>query len=554
MPKAYSYIRFSSERQQLGDSLRRQLKLATDYAEKHNLVLDHSTYRDLGVSAYKGKNFIEGKLGTFLTALDEGRVPSDSYLLIESLDRLSRAQVDEALVLFLSIIRRGITIVTLMDGQVYSQARIKQDNGMSIIISLTYMMRAHEESATKSARVKAAWDQSRKDWRPGNTLISRRGPAWLKASADGKSWVEIPEKVNVIKRIYQMAYDEMGQQRITKVLNDEKVPTMEDAAHWTQGVVGAILRNPSVMGQFSQKRGGVQVIDDYFPPVIQKDRWHAVQDGIAKRHRKGSSRGELVSNLFSGMSYCFYCGSRTRFVPTYRGTAYVHCLNAYSNGGCTARQFPYRAAEKAILERLIKKQARDLRGNLFAEAPDESAVLRGSIERLEKQKLNLIALAKVSGGVDEIGKEINKIHLELLDLNKQLSGSSHVPITEAEILESEQLFQHHEELVESKSPELNDLRRRMQGALRRQLQKVEFAPEFMSSGWLTVDIKEPDDLWKDPRYSEFRSKGYLSKNPDFLIQLTYAGGSVRQVEAEINAISKGRRAAAKRIRDAKASA
>jgi DNA invertase Pin-like site-specific DNA recombinase len=108
---AYSYIRFSSEKQQLGDSLRRQITMAEDYAARHDMVLDTHSYRDMGMSAYKGRNAVEGKLSAFLRAVDGGFVLVQSYLLVESLDRLSRHEVDEALELFLSIIRRGITIV-----------------------------------------------------------------------------------------------------------------------------------------------------------------------------------------------------------------------------------------------------------------------------------------------------------------------------------------------------------------------------------------------------------------------------------------------------------
>lgn len=48
-PKAYSYIRMSSERQLSGDSLRRQLQNSRDYAAEHGLDLDE-TLRDIGVS------------------------------------------------------------------------------------------------------------------------------------------------------------------------------------------------------------------------------------------------------------------------------------------------------------------------------------------------------------------------------------------------------------------------------------------------------------------------------------------------------------------------
>ena len=49
MALAYSYIRFSSAKQELGDSLRRQLKLAEAFAERNQLTLDTHSFQDLGV-------------------------------------------------------------------------------------------------------------------------------------------------------------------------------------------------------------------------------------------------------------------------------------------------------------------------------------------------------------------------------------------------------------------------------------------------------------------------------------------------------------------------
>src|SRR5215831_10928349 len=115
MPKAYSYARWSSPQQGRGDSLRRQLKLSRDYAAKHDLDLE--TFHDPGVSAYRGKNRVEGALANFIAQIDNGKIEPGSYLLIESLDRLSREEVLVALELFISIVRRGVKIVTLLDNQ-----------------------------------------------------------------------------------------------------------------------------------------------------------------------------------------------------------------------------------------------------------------------------------------------------------------------------------------------------------------------------------------------------------------------------------------------------
>ena len=95
MPLAYSYIRFSTKEQAKGHSLKRQTELREAYLSKRpDLTLDTSlTLEDLGVSAFKGANSDEGQLGAFIRAIESGIIPRGSYLLIESLDRLSRAKV-----------------------------------------------------------------------------------------------------------------------------------------------------------------------------------------------------------------------------------------------------------------------------------------------------------------------------------------------------------------------------------------------------------------------------------------------------------------------------
>lgn len=111
----FSYTRFSSPEQMKGDSLRRQTEASEKYAREHGLTLDHSLHlQDLGISAFHGKHATHGALAGFFAAIQGGRVPPGSTLLVESLDRLSRQNPTDALTQFLSIINAGVTVVTLM--------------------------------------------------------------------------------------------------------------------------------------------------------------------------------------------------------------------------------------------------------------------------------------------------------------------------------------------------------------------------------------------------------------------------------------------------------
>src|SRR3954451_22952342 len=117
-PKAYSYVRMSTDLQLKGDSLRRQLEASASYAAANGLdLVDDARLEDIGISAFKGANVAEGALGRFLEAAKGGQIPAGSFLLVESLDRLSRQEVHKSLTIFLSIVDAGVNIVTLTDNR-----------------------------------------------------------------------------------------------------------------------------------------------------------------------------------------------------------------------------------------------------------------------------------------------------------------------------------------------------------------------------------------------------------------------------------------------------
>ena len=83
-PRAYSYIRMSTDMQIKGDSLRRQLEQSVAYAADHGLELvEDFPLKDLGVSAFKGAHVIGGALGRFLEAVRTQAIAPGSYLLVE---------------------------------------------------------------------------------------------------------------------------------------------------------------------------------------------------------------------------------------------------------------------------------------------------------------------------------------------------------------------------------------------------------------------------------------------------------------------------------------
>lgn len=481
MAQAYSYIRFSSEKQQLGDSLRRQLKLAEDYAAEHKLNLDTHSYRDLGVSAFHGKNALEGRLGTFWRAVEEGIIKSGSYLLVESLDRLSRNEVDEALELFLQIIRKGIIIVTLSDRQEYSRARIKSDHGISLIVSIIYMSRAHEESATKSSRVKAAWESKRKEAANTQKIMSAMAPAWLKPNADRTKWIVDKRKAATVREIFSLALNGNGTPTIARLLNEKKTPTMQTAAHWSFGTVSAILKNPAVIGKLSPKKTGGEPITSYYPSIVSETQFHLVQEALGKRRWIGGRNTENVLNLFAGYCFCEECGSKMRSVGSSKTIkqdgqtvthVYLQCLSSYQNSGCDEGRFPYLAVEKTILIFLAQELSELLVKGNNKNQVDPAVLLRARCEDLKAQREKLLNLALSMANPSALAGRINANQTEITEIEKKLLEPTPHVLDEEDAASFTEMV---DSMLGWKGPLDRPLRLRVQTELRRIIDKLSFA-------------------------------------------------------------------------------
>lgn len=321
MTKVYSYTRFSTPEQAAGDSTRRQADAATQWAEQRGLELDASlSIADKGVSAYRGNNLDEDKgLGAFLYACRGGLIDRGSYLLVESLDRISRMTPRRVQRLLDDIVDAGVTIVTLNDGQEYTAERLDSDP-MALLIALMVSWRAHEESKTKARRVAAAWAEKRRQVREGHAvLLTRRAPPWLQWETD--RWTVDEARAESVRRVYRMTIEGFGEHRIAEALNREGVPPLGRGTMWHRSAVAKLLRTPTVIGTLTPSRivfeGGKKgrVFEDpianAYPAIVSHEDWHTVRsikDGATTSVRGRGSKVPL-QNIFAGLARCPDCGA-----------------------------------------------------------------------------------------------------------------------------------------------------------------------------------------------------------------------------------------------------
>ena len=217
--KAISYIRMSTEVQLKGHSLQRQRKLAEDYCEKNNLELVEEL-QDIGVSGYSGRHLQKGQLGHFFEALRASEIEPDTTLIVENLDRLSRENPLTAMTQFSEILNYGIEIHTLFDGQVYTKENVGSNMGL-LFLSIGQMMRAYDESRTKSQRLAAVWEKKRQD---RGSYLTARTPNWIKVVKDETGKIlryDLDEnEAKVVRKIYDLTINKnMGSFAIARYLN-----------------------------------------------------------------------------------------------------------------------------------------------------------------------------------------------------------------------------------------------------------------------------------------------------------------------------------------------
>lgn len=425
-PKAYSYIRFSTPEQARGDSLRRQTEAAREYVAAHGLELDQElTFTDLGVSAYRGRNAEDGALGLFLEAVRSGRVPPGSYLLVESLDRVSRQTVRKAVRTMEDIVAAGVNLVDLSDGgRVYNTENLDNDS-MAFMFMAMRFMRAHEESATKSRRVGAAWENKRVQLRGGAATkpFTKMLPAWLRWNDKTKAHELVPHRARVIQSIFEKAEQGWGPQRIAHGLNERGEKPWGRARFWHQSYVRKILANRAVVGTFTphtvfrnasghRQKQPQEAVENYWPAVVEQELFERVHSRLMATAPRGRNANLPAASVFAGVLKCAHCGGSTLRVS--KGVyVYLVCSRANAHAkGCKYLAVRYGDVEQALTENIRTIVRRAPRGRSTAE-------LEATISDLDEHVSDLADTAR--GLAEELARERSEaIRIRLREAEAEL--------------------------------------------------------------------------------------------------------------------------------------
>ncbi len=404
---AISYIRYSTKNQKKGSSEERQITRSKEYMRTNNLVaLNKTIYLDEGKSGYSQENLSDGHLGRFLNEIQENKIPKGTTLIIESMDRLSRAKTTTVIQIILNIVEAGIKIVILDKYEMVIDKKLLDSQDSTFVWGMltAEINRAFGESKRKSELISKARELERQKARNGEGLISGVLPAWLSKNKEGIIF-EVKERADVVRLIYTMYLDGKGAYTITKYLqkNVTEHPPFgcrKNTRIWHKSYINKLLNNHAVYGRCiphtydnnEKKRIGLQPIEDYYPAIISKEEFDKVQYIKAKKsiiegetENEKTSRLEYrgrtgrVSNLLSGIIYCGICGIKMEMSNKGYGD------NIYCRGGCNYKLNYGAYNGRPHFEEVLLKYLRNVDYNevLGANNDNKKQMLKKEIDNLK---------------------------------------------------------------------------------------------------------------------------------------------------------------------------
>jgi len=411
-PVAYSYRRFSTPKQEAGDSIRRQTELAEAWAKRHGVPLDKSLEIDKGVSAFKGKNADVGSLSVFLEMVKGGTVRKGSFLAVESLDRLTRNEIVAAVHLVTGILIAGVKIVQLSPVEMIYTDKSQVHEVMLLIVEL---MRSNGESKVKSERVTESWKKRHKQ-------VTEILPGWLRR--EGGKAVVIPERVAVIRKIFQWAADDCGLREIVKRLTEGGYPPMGRSRKWNKGFLTSLFTGRLVLGEYQPKvRGeGKRVPNgepdaEKYPAVIDEELYERARVKLlSRKHPVGRPAADRV-NLFTGLVKNPRHGDNYIMVVRKDGSGRrvpVLLPSSADQGRAAGVSFPLATFEKAVLGCLREVKPSEILP-FQGEGEDDVPIFRAELEKIEAR------IAKLESDLDKDEDDKDMVDWVKSQVRKQLT-------------------------------------------------------------------------------------------------------------------------------------
>ncbi len=183
-------------------------------------------------------------------------------------------------------------------------------------------------------------------------------PSWLKLSEDRYSFVFLPDRAEIVRKIFALSIGGIGSYSIANHLNRQNVPPFGPSPKWDHTTIDSMLRNRATIGEHQPKsyaggsKKGVPLgaaVPGYYPAVIDEATFQEAQAARQRNLATGRGRkGHNITNIFTGLPTCAYCGSPVKFHSNGNSKSLI-CAKVLSGAGCIRVGWSYRNFESSVL-------------------------------------------------------------------------------------------------------------------------------------------------------------------------------------------------------------
>lgn len=375
--KAALYCRLSVDDGNFGGSvsIETQKILLEQYCKDHKIT-DYKFYCDDGCS---GTNFDRPSFKKMLSDIDEGKI---NLVIVKDLSRFGRNYV-EAGMYVQRFTDSNIRFIAADDNY---DSLVNSDDLLFPIKNVVNEMYARDVSKkTKAAKKAKARD---------GQFIGSKAPFGYKIDPNDRHHLIVDEPAaQVVKRIFRLASEGVGYNKMAKIFREEKVltpiayfnlnnPDYFKSDYWRKEFdwhvtsIRAILNNEVYLGKLvygKQRNKSMKskekvrnpkedwiVVENCHEPIITQELWDTVHKILNAKHRPAKG-GEV--QMFAGLLYCSDCGHCLTYSQKQRKDGSYH--GAYSCWMYKTHGKEYCASHYITFDTIYELVLIDIQRNLF---------------------------------------------------------------------------------------------------------------------------------------------------------------------------------------------
>ena len=414
--KTACYIRLSREDGDKSESLsiaNQRLQLTQFVNDREDLIL-YDYYIDDG---YTGTNF---ERPAFIRMIEDIENQKIQCIVIKDLSRLGRDMPRTTSYIKEYFPSKRVRFIAINDS--VDKAYYDVDTSEDMMIDFKNMFNGFYPRDI-SAKVRSTF---RSKQGSGQFIGAFACYGYKKDYEDHNKLVVDEDAANIVRRIFQMYLNGIGQLSIVKQLNNEGVPCpseykkqcglkyhngnrLEATSYWTYATIHKILQNEIYIGNMVQNKSFRQIckkkaivlprnqwiiVENTHEPIIDRDTWDKVQNLLTRGTRQLGLNKNM--HMFAGFLRCGDCERAMVKIKRSSGI-YFNCgsYNRYGKKFCSIHSITEKELEEIVLNDL---------NTIIQSVKNIQKIIE------EEEQKNRNAYIKNSGDVSEYQNEIERIH------------------------------------------------------------------------------------------------------------------------------------------------